>query len=157
MKANQLIESHKLPCGPMEISVEGVCRRKLKDHLDGLLDKLTNEIHPEGVDKNLLEMEEQVEIPETEEPEETDEEKRERMLSEGKLKAEVKHEVDKYKNEVLDPPEEEPEETEEEKKKRMIKEGKFNAEVKHAVDKHKEKLQGNSKMLQDKSGKIKKR
>jgi len=157
MKAKQLIESHKLPCGPMEISVEGVCRRKLKDHLDALLDKLTHETHPEGVDKTLLEMEEQVELPETEEPEETEEEKRERMISEGKLKVEVKHEVEKHKNEVVDPPEEEPEETEEEKKKRLIKEGKFHAEVKHAVDKHKEKLQGNSKMLQSTSGKINKR
>jgi hypothetical protein len=51
----------------------------------------------------------------------------------------------------------EPGETDKEKKERLIKEGKMKAEVKHAVEKYKEKLQGNSKLLQDTSGKIPKR
>jgi hypothetical protein len=114
MNSKKLIELHKLPCGPMSVSIEGVCRRRLRDHFDMMLDKLTKETHPDGVDTDILEMEEEVEIPE---PEETDEEKKERLIKEGKLKAEVKHEVEKHKN----------------------------------------KLMGNSKMLQDPSGKIKKR
>lgn len=116
MNAKKEIERHRLPCGPMTVSVEGVCRRRLRDSMDALLDRLTQETHPEGVDEEILEVDE-VEIPEEPEPEETDKEKKERLVKEGKLKAEVKHEVEKYK----------------------------------------EKLMGNSKMLQDPSGKIKKR
>jgi hypothetical protein len=81
------------------------------------MDRLTRETHPEGADREILEMEEEPEIPEEVEPEESDKEKKERLIKEGKLKAEVKHAVDKYK----------------------------------------EKLQGNSKLLQDTSGKIPKR
>lgn len=116
MNTKKEIERHKLPCGPVTISIDATCRRRLRDHFDALLDRLTEETHPEGVDEEILEVDE-VEIPEEPEPEETDEEKKERMLQEGKLKAEVKVEVEKYK----------------------------------------QKLMGNSKMLQDPSGKIKKR
>jgi len=101
----------------MSISVDGVCRRKLRDQFDALLDRLTQETHPEGVDADILELDEEVEIPEVKEPEETDKEKKERLIREGKMKAEVKHAVEKYK----------------------------------------EKLMGNSKLLQDTSGKIPKR
>ncbi len=117
MKAKALIEKHKIPCGPMAVSVEGVCRRRLRDHLDALLDRLTQETHPEGADRDLLEMEEEPEIPEEVEPEETRDERKKRLIEEGKLRAEVSKEVGKYK----------------------------------------EKLMGNSKLLQDPSGKIKKR
>jgi hypothetical protein len=116
MNTKKEIERHRLPCGPVTVSIEGTCRRRLRDHFDALLDRLTKEIHPEGVDEEILEVDE-VEIPEEPEEEESDDEKKERMIAEGKLKAEVKHEVEKYK----------------------------------------EKLMGNSKMLQDLSGKIKKR
>lgn len=117
MKAKELIEKHKVPCGPMSVSVDGVCRRRLHDHLDALLDKLTQETHPEGADRDLLEMEEEPDIPEEQEPEETRDEKKKRLIQEGKLRAEVSKEVGKYK----------------------------------------EKLMGNSKMLQNPSGKIQKR
>jgi hypothetical protein len=117
MRAKDLIEKHKIPCGPMSVSVEGVCRRRLRDHFDALLDRLTQETHPEGVDTEILEMEEEPEIPEEQEPEETRDEKKKRLIQEGKLRAEVSKEVGKYK----------------------------------------EKLMGNSKMLQNPSGKIQKR
>ena len=117
MNPKKEIERHRLPCGPMSITVDGVCRRRLRDHFDALLDRLTQETHPEGVDADILELGEEVEIPEDKEPQETDKEKKARLIKEGKLKAEVKHAVDKYK----------------------------------------EKLQGNSKLLQDISGKIPKR
>jgi hypothetical protein len=117
MNTKQLIEQHKLPCGPVAVGIESICRRRLRDHLDALLDRLTEETHPEGVDNEILEMDEEVIVPEPVEKEETDEEK----------------------------------------KKRLIKEGKLKAEVKVAVEKHKNKLMGNSKMLQDPSGKTQKR
>lgn len=116
MNVKKEIERHRLPCGPMTVAIDGICRRRLRDSMDVLLDRLTEEIHPEGVEEEIMEVDE-VEIPEEPEPEETDEEKKERLVQEGKLKAEVKHEVEKYK----------------------------------------EKLMGNSKMLQNTSGKIKKR
>jgi hypothetical protein len=101
MNPKKEIERHRLPCGPMSISVDGVCRRKLRDHFDALLDRLTQETHPEGVDTEILEMEEEVEIPEVKEPEETDKEKKERLIREGKLKAEVKKEVQQYEEKLM--------------------------------------------------------
>lgn len=155
MNSKKEIERHRLPCGAVAVSIDGVCRRKLRDNFDALLDRLTKETHPEGVDSEILETDEVI-LPDEKEPEETSEEKTARMLEEGMLKAAVKHEIDKYKEE-LNPPKTEPKETKEQKKKRMVDEGKFNNEVKHAVKKHMDKLQGNSKMLQDTSGKIEKR
>ena len=116
MNTKKEIERHRLPCGPMTVSIDGVCRRRLRDHFDSLLDRLTQETHPEGVEEEILEVDE-VEIPEEKEPEESDKDKKKRLIEEGKLKAEVKHEVEK----------------------------------------HKEKLMGNSKMLQNPTGKIQKR
>ncbi len=115
MNPKKEIERHRLPCGAATIAVDGVCRRRLRDEIDSLLDRLTKEVNPEGVDKEILEMEEQVE----------------------------------------DPPEKE--ESEKEKKDRMIREGKLKVEVKKAVKDYEEKLMGNSKLLQDTSGKISKR
>ena len=117
MNPKKLIEQHKLPCGPMTVGIESICRRRLRDHFDALLDRLTKETHPEGVDNEILEMDEEVIVPDPVEKEETDEEK----------------------------------------KKRLIREGKLKAEVKVAVEKHKNNLMGNSKMLQDPTGKIQKR
>lgn len=101
MNPKKLLERHLLPCGPMSVSVEGVCRRRLRDSMDALLDRLTQETHPDGVDTEILEMEEEVEIPEPEEPEETDDEKKERMIAEGKLKVDVKKAVKSYEEKVM--------------------------------------------------------
>jgi hypothetical protein len=116
MNTKEEIKRHRLPCGAATVSIESVCRRRLRDHFDDLLDRLTEKTHPEGVEEEILEVDE-VEIPE--EPEE--------------------------------------EESEKDKKKRLVKEGKLKAEVKHEVEKYKEKLMGNSKMLQDRTGNIQKR
>ena len=97
----ELIKIRKLPCGPVTIGIDGTCRRRLRDHFDALLDKLTQETHPEGADSEILEMEEEVEIPEPKEPEETDEEKKSRLVREGKLKADVKKEVLKYEEKLM--------------------------------------------------------
>ncbi len=101
MKAKELIEKHQIPCGPVAVSVEGVCRRRLRDQFDMLLDRLTKETHPEGVDPEILEMEEEVDIPEPPEPEETRDEKKKRLIAEGKLRAEVLKEVGKYKEKLM--------------------------------------------------------
>jgi hypothetical protein len=95
MNPKEQLEKHRITCGPATISVESTCRRRLRDHFDSLLDRLTREIHPEGVDPEVLAMDEQVEIPEPKEPEETDKEKKERMIEEGKLKVDVKKEIQK--------------------------------------------------------------
>lgn len=101
MNVTKEIERHRLPCGAATIAIDGVCRRRLRDHFDALLDKLANEVNPEGVDKDILEMEEDVEIPEPPAPEETREEKKKRLIAEGKLRAEVNKEVGKYKEELM--------------------------------------------------------
>ena len=101
MNPKTLIEKHQLPCGPMAVAIDGVCRRRLRDSMDALLDRLTEETHPEGVDPEILEMDEQVEIPEEKEPEETPEEKKKRMISEGKLKADVKKVVKSYEDKIM--------------------------------------------------------
>jgi hypothetical protein len=101
MNIKKEIERHRLPCGPVTIGIDGTCRRRLRDHFDALLDRLTKETHPEGVDPEVVEMDEEVEVPEEKEPEETEAEKKKRLIAEGKLKAEVKHEVEKYKNKLM--------------------------------------------------------
>jgi hypothetical protein len=100
MKTKELIESHKIPCGPMSVSVNGVCRRRLRDSMDSILDRLTKEVHPEGVDEETIEIDD-IEIIEEKDPEESREDKKSRMLEEGKLKAEVKAEVEKYKDKLM--------------------------------------------------------
>jgi hypothetical protein len=145
MNAKEQIKKHRLPCGPMSVSIEGVCRRRLKDHYDMLLDRLTQETHPQGVDEEILAMEEQVEIPEPEEPkepEETSEEKKKRLIEEGKMKADVKKEVRKYEEKIMPKP----------KPKAKAKTSDHSE-----PDEEEEELQGNSKLLQNITGKIHKR
>jgi len=141
MKPKKEIERHRLPCGPMSVSIDGVCRRRLRDSMDALLDRLTQETHPEGVDTEILEMEEEVEMPEEKEPEETDKEKRERLIREGKLKADVKKEVQKYADKIMPKP------------KAKTSDHSEAEEEEHAED----KLQGNSRLLQRIDGKLEKR
>lgn len=82
---------YRIPCGPMEISADSVCRKGLRDNMDKLLDRLTHEIHPVVID----------DIGENHaEKEETDEEKKERLVKEGRLKAEVRATVRQYEEEL---------------------------------------------------------
>lgn len=97
----KLIERGQIPCGPMSVGVDGVCRRRLRDNFDALLDRLTQETHPDGVDPEIVSLDEEVTIPETPEPKETEEEKKKRMIEEGKLKADVKKEVSKYEEKLM--------------------------------------------------------
>lgn len=36
-----------IPCGAIDVSASGICRRQLKDRFDSLLDRVTEQIHPE--------------------------------------------------------------------------------------------------------------
>ena len=181
MNAKEEIKKHRLPCGPMTIAIDGVCRRRLRDSMDRLLDRLTQETHPEGRDPEQehdldVANHEDAAMEQQPEPEESREEKKQRMLEDGKLKLEVKKELqdhekqlfpDKFENKTKQESKEE-KPSREERKKDLIQEGKLKNEVKKAVQRHAdsimpktsnhaENLQGNSKMLQDPSGKIKKR
>ena len=109
---------YQIPCGPMSVSADSVCRRGLKDSHDRLLDRLTKEIHPLPVVDKL--------------PKDS--------KVDGNLI--VGFDESSEDNKI------------ESKKERMIKEGKMRAEVKLAIKKYEEELQGNSKLLQDPTGKI---
>ena len=138
----KLIEDHKIPCGPMTVSVEGVCRRRLRDHFDALLDRLTHETHPEGKDPEADDVDDEFELQE--------EASRKREEIERQLENDTKL-LDNDIQGVLG------HETLEDKKERMIEEGKMKIDAKKELQKYEEKVMGNSKMLQDTSGKIKKR
>lgn len=43
---DKIEKMYRVPCGPMDISADSVCRRTLKDSLDALLDRLTEEVNP---------------------------------------------------------------------------------------------------------------
>lgn len=142
MNTKKEIERHRLPCGPMTVAIDGVCRRRLRDHFDALLDRLTQEIHPEGRDPEDDELDDEFELQEDarKKREETERqlENDDRVLD-NDIESMLSHE------------------SLEDKKERLIEEGKMKAEVKRAVKDYEEKLMGNSKLLQDPSGKIKKR
>ena len=76
MNTKEEIKNHRLPCGAATVSIESVCRRRLRDHFDAMLDRLTEETHPEGRDPEEEDLND-VELP-TEEPEETEQEKKKR-------------------------------------------------------------------------------
>lgn len=136
MNVKHEIERHRLPCGAMTVAIDAVCRRRLRDSMDALLDELTKHTHPEGRDP---EQDHDLEVAEHEEKalnppeqEESLEDKKRRLIEEGKMKNEVKKEV-KSHEEQLNPPEPEQEESDEEKKQRLIREGKLKADVKKEV------------------------
>ena len=139
MNTKEEIKRHRLPCGAATVSIESVCRRRLRDHFDAMLDRLTEETHPEGRDP---EEEDLNEVDLTQEPEETDAEKKKRMIQEGKLKMDVKKIVKRYEEKIMPKP----------KPKAKAKTSD------HAEpEEDEEDLMGNSKMLQDRTGKIQKR
>ena len=137
MNTKEEIKRHRLPCGAATVSIESVCRRRLRDHFDAMLDRLTEETHPEGRDP---EEEDLNEVDLTREPEETDAEKKKRMIQEGKLKMDVKKIVKRYEEKIMPKP----------KAKAKTSD---HAEPEEDED----DLMGNSKMLQDRTGKIQKR
>lgn len=47
MNPKEQLEKRRLVCGPVTVSVDGVCRRKLPEKFSQLLDRLAAEVHPE--------------------------------------------------------------------------------------------------------------
>ena len=144
MNVTEELQRHRVPCGPVTVAAGGVCRRRLKDIMDRLLDRLSQEtsqeykspeapkdhkikdgkvIHKDVIAKN---------------------EKAAKSMQVGKAKARKERE-----KAAAEP-------SPEEKKKQMIDAAKTKVDVKLAAKEYEEKLMGNSKLLQDPSGKIKK-
>lgn len=144
MNPKKELEKRRLTCGPVTVGIESVCRRKLAGKFNDLLDRLTIEVHPEGADPELEDFES---AENKEEPiQETLAQKRKRLIEEGKMQVDVKKAIREYEEKVLGKPKEEEggqEESEEPKAGQKVKEDK--------------KLMGNSKLLQDPTGKLEKR
>jgi hypothetical protein len=159
MNVKEEIERRRMPCGPVTVAIEGVCRRRLKDKFDTILGKLSELTDQEYKAPQAPEGHEMVDGKITSKEqlkEQQHEEKRGDLLKKGMMKNEVKAELKKHA-ETLMPKEEKKEPTLDERKKEMIKEAKMKAEVKVKAKEHETKLMGNSKLLQDTSGKINKR
>jgi hypothetical protein len=102
-KASNLIKEHKLPCGPMTLAVNTVCRKRLKDKFDTLLDRLCEECHPEPVKPQAPkghEFDDKGRVVESNRPKTRNEKKKE-MIESGKLRAEVQTEIKKYKEQLM--------------------------------------------------------
>jgi len=156
MNVKEELERHRLPCGPVTVSVKSVCRRRLQDRFDtilGKLSELTDQEYkapeaPKGhelVDGKVV----------AEGADQTPEAKGQKMFEEGLIKNEVKSKLKEHAASLE--PKKEPEPTLEDRKKEMLKESKMKAEVKVEAKEHETKLMGNSKLLQDTTGKINKR
>ena len=44
--AKRELSMHRVPCGPMSIKASGVCRRRLRDNFNTLIDRLSQEAGP---------------------------------------------------------------------------------------------------------------
>ena len=156
MSVSEEIDRRRVPCGPVTVAVEGVCRRRLKDIMDRLLDRLSQETSqefqppeaPEGheiVDGKVV----------SKDADKTPEAKGQKMLEEGLVKNEVKAKLKEHASNLE--PEKEPKPTIDDRRKELLDEGKMKAEVKVKVKEHEKRLMGNSKLLQRMDGKIEKR
>ena len=45
--AQRELSMHRVPCGPMSIKASGVCRRRLRDNFSTLIDRLSQETGPQ--------------------------------------------------------------------------------------------------------------
>jgi hypothetical protein len=142
MNVKKEIERHRLPCGPATVAIDGVCRKRLRDHFDMLLDRLTEETHPEGMGPEMEDLEDQHEMQE------------DAKRAREKAERDVKQDVDGFEKAFEKIASHE---SLADRKERLIEEGKMKADIKHEVQKYSDKLMGNSKMLQDPTGKLPKK
>lgn len=93
---------YRIPCGPMDIAADAICRRSLRDRFDNLLDRLTVEVNPQqpapGKLSKELEVSEDGRI--VAKKEETEEDRRKKLIDEGKFRAEVHAEIKKYREDL---------------------------------------------------------
>jgi hypothetical protein len=156
MNIEEEIANHRIPCGPMTMKVDGVCRRKLRDAHNEIMDKLSDlttqdYTKPQAPKGHEIKDGKIVQKGLGQDPES----KSKKMLKEGLAKNKVKLKLKEHAASLE--PEKEPEPALEERKKMMLDEAKMKAEVKVKAKEHEKKLEGNSKLLQDTSGKINKR
>ena len=156
MNIEEELANHRVPCGPMTVKAEGVCRRTLRDLHNKIMDKLSDlttqdYIKPEAPQGHEIKDGAIVQKG----MEQTPEAKGEKMFEEGLVKNQVKAKLKEHADSLQ--PEAEPEPTQKEKEKELLKEAKIKAEVKVKAKEHEKRLEGNSKLLQDTSGKINKR
>ena len=45
--AQKDLSMHRVPCGPMSIKASGICRRRLRDNFNTLIDRLSEETGPQ--------------------------------------------------------------------------------------------------------------
>lgn len=152
----------------MSVAAGAVCRRRLRDTFDRLLDKLCEDCYvpqeetlPDGY--KLTEdgkiMNSKV-LKEQQKKKPTLGEQRKELLDKGRMKNEVAAEVARHREEIMPKkvqPEKPKEPTLEEKRKAMLAEAKMKEEVRVQAKEHGKRLEGNSKLLQRKDGKIEKR
>jgi len=156
MNVKEEIERRRMPCGPVTVSVEGVCRRRLQDRFDtilGKLSELTDQEYkaPEAPKGHEIKDGEVM----VKGADQTPEAKGQKMFEEGLIKNEVKSKLKEHAASLE--PKKESEPTLEDRKKEMLKESKMKAEVKVEAKEHETKLMGNSRLLQRQDGKIEKR
>jgi hypothetical protein len=100
MNKEQIESFYQIPCGPLGVSADGVCRRGLKDSYDKLLDRLSKELHPvetpDSLPKGLRADGNKI----VKFEEESLEEKKEKLIRDGKIKAEAKLAVKRYEEEL---------------------------------------------------------
>jgi hypothetical protein len=159
MNVKEEIERHRIPCGPVTVAADAVCRRRLKDKFDTILGKLSELTDQEYKAPQAPKGHQMVDgkmVSEVQLKEQKHEEKRGDLLKQGMMKNEVKAELKKHADTLM-PKEKKKEPTLDERKKQMIEEAEMKAEVKVKAKEHETKLMGNSKLLQDTSGKINKR
>jgi hypothetical protein len=145
MNVNTEIERHRLPCGPVTVAADAVCRRRLRDTHDLLLDKLS-ELTSQEYEAPQAPKDHSIEDGKVVH----DEVKKAQTEQEAaKKKAEDKAKVEAEKKAA--------EPSRAEKKKQMLSDAKDKVEVKVKTKEYEEKLMGNSKLLQDPTGKIKPR
>lgn len=138
MNAHDEIANHRVPCGPVTVAASAVCRRRLRDSFDRLLDRLTEEIHPEYTPPELPKehkFDKEGNIVHKDELARRD--KVGKTLQKGKEKAKKERE----KHAPLTP------EQVEAKKEKMIQEGQLKLDIKKELKDYEEKLMGNSKLL----------
>ena len=156
MNVKEEIERRRIPCGPVTVAVESVCRRRLQDKFDlilGKLSELTDQEYkaPEAPKDHEIKDGKVV----VKGVDQTPEAKGQKMFEEGLIKNEVKSKLKEHAASLE--PEKKPEPTPEERGKEMLREAKMKAEVKVKAKEHETKLMGNSRLLQRQDGKIEKR
>lgn len=102
-KIDKIEKGFRLPCGPMDVAADSICRRSLKDSTNALLDRLTKETNSEVPKSDKfpkgMEVDDQGRL--ISKKDESPEERKARLIEEGKLRAEVQAEIKRYREEVL--------------------------------------------------------